>query len=344
MHPSEVYWSACYNAILWQIRYNLQNTAMTHRLPILLTLLLAATGVLTAVNSLHSQGGSNATRGATPPPPAATEGANVPQAKVLLEAAIRALDSRGSISARIRQQAKLFGHQLIGSGRYLESHRTLVPLIRLELTIEIAEHVTTSLVQVCDGRNLWTYRKLLSRESVSQIDAVRASDALKRLAVTIEPNSSTVVPGLGGLSRLLRGLDATFQFISAEKGRIDDLPVWKIEGGWKPAQLIKLLPNQKDAIEHGRPIDLSPLPEHLPDRVILLLGQEDLFPYRMDYCRFIVKKKDPVVVENRALMTVEFYEVNFNMPIDVRQFIYNPGVVEKIDQTEAFLESLGAGK
>ena len=44
MEPSEQYWSAYYNANLWQIRHNLQNTGMRYKLPILLTPLVLGLG------------------------------------------------------------------------------------------------------------------------------------------------------------------------------------------------------------------------------------------------------------------------------------------------------------
>jgi hypothetical protein len=271
----------------------------------------------------------------------------LPPATALLEAAVRSLEGHRSISAHIRQRAELFGHQLLGSGRYLEVRQAAVPLIRLELKIQVAESVT-SLVEVCDGRFLWTYRKVLDSESLSYIDAVRATEALQRAGAGAPAGSGRpggLVPGLGGLSRLLRGLGAAFQFTSAQQGRAGELAVWKIEGGWRPEHLLRLLPKQRERIEHQQPVDLSGLPEHLPDRVVVLLGQEDLFPYRIDYCRDAPPKKGrsstPVA---RTLMTLEFFEAAFNVPIPLEQFVYNPGTGEKSDRTEEFLQSLAASR
>jgi hypothetical protein len=258
------------------------------------------------------------------------------------------LEGQRSISARIRQRAELFGHQLLGAGRYLEVRQTAVPLIRLELKIQVAENVT-SLLEVCDGRYLWTYCKVLDSESLSYIDAIRATEALQRSGAGVPAGAARqggkLVPGLGGLSRLLRGLGAAFQFTSAQQGHVGELAVWKIEGGWRPEHLLKLLPKQKDRIEHQQPVDLTRLPEHLPDRVLLLLGQEDLFPYRIDYCRDAPpKKRGGETPSARTLLTVEFFEVAFNQPIPLEQFVYNPGTGEKSDRTEEFLQSLAAGR
>ena len=145
--------------------------------------------------------------------------------------------------------------------------------------------------------------------------------------------------------RLLRGLQAAFQFTSAQPGHVGELAVWKIEGGWRPEHLVKLLPKEKTRIEQGRPVDLGLLPEHLPDRVVLLVGQEDGFPYRIDYCRDAAAKKRRFAAKaGHTLMTIEFFEVALDGPIDARQFFYNPGTAEKSDETENFLRSLRTGR
>ena len=235
--PSDLYWSACYNSNLSQIRHNRQNGDMTQRLPILFTLLLLTTGLILAVVAYRSQGGSATvpisitgsassgngpgesvqTRGtvaasaATTATPIAAEPAHAPIAppvhvpagaesvdpQVLLDAAIRALEDHRTITASIRQRANLFDLQMVGSGRYLEARQSPMPLIRLELKIDISEKVT-SLVEVCDGRYLWTFRKLLNSELLSRIDAVRATTALEQLTADAGRQGATMVPGLGG--------------------------------------------------------------------------------------------------------------------------------------------------
>ena len=155
-------------------------------------------------------------------------------------------------------------------------------------------------------------------------------------------NPAAVLPGLGGLSKLLRGLDANFRFTSVEHGRFRQVPVWKIEGGWQTARLIEMLPKQKDAIEHGKPPDLKRLPQYVPDRVVLLLGQENLFPYRIEYCRAAEKKDGSAEADDtQAIVTMDLYEVSFDAPIDPQRFFYNPGNMRSTDQTKSFIQSLG---
>ena len=79
------------------------------------------------------------------------------------------------------------------------------------------------------------------------------------------------------------------------------------------------------------------LPAHLPDSVTLYLGQEDCFPFRIDYLRS-VSRSSP-----RCLMGLEFFELNFNGPIDSGLFLFTPGNLEPTDRTDEFIRSLGVG-
>lgn len=228
----------------------------------------------------------------------------------------------------------MFGNQITGEGRYYEQRQGPIPQIHLELNAEVGT-VHTSLMQVCNGATFWTYRELPSGKSLSKIDAVRAITALENAAAKVPRESVASAPGLGGLGRLMRGLNAQFEFTSVAPDQLGGLPVWKVTGGWKPALLARLLPNQKAAIEKGRPPDFSRLPGHLPDSVTLYLGQEDCFPYRIDYLRGVPRSSP------RCLMSLELFELNFNGPIDSGQFLFTPGNLDISDRTEEFLRSVG---
>ncbi len=259
-----------------------------------------------------------------------------PKPQTLIDSAVRAAETRQFISARIKQQGEMFGHQITGEGLYYELRRGPIQRIHLELTAEVGT-VSTSLVQVCNGATLWTYRKLPSGESLSKLDAVRAITALEHAAGKLPREALASSPGLGGLGRLMRGLNAQFEFRSAAADQLAGLPVWKLSGGWKPVQLARLLPGQKDAIEKGRFVDLTRLPGHLPDSVTLFLGQGDCFPFRIDYLRSVPKSSP------RCLLGLEFYDLNFNGPIDSGLFLFSPANLDINDRTEEFVRSLGEG-
>ena len=259
-----------------------------------------------------------------------------PKPQVLLDSAVRAVETPRFISARIKQQGEMFGQQITGEGRYFELRQGPIPRIHLELTVEIGS-VSTSLVQICNGATFWTYRKLPNGETLSKIDAMRAITALEGARGKLPREAIASSPGLGGLGRLMRALNSRFEFTSVVADQLGGLPVWKLGGGWKPAQLARLLPNQAEAMRKGRPPDLTALPAQLPDSVTLFLGQEDCFPFRIDYLRSVPKSSP------RRLMGLEFFELNFNGPIDSGQFLFTPGTLEIMDRTEEFVRSLDAG-
>lgn len=266
------------------------------------------------------------------------------QAQAILLSAVRTLEGRNGVSAKIRHRIDLFDKQLVGSGVYFQQRAGSDHLIRLELRIHVGNQ-QSSLLQVLappnpDGHYLWTYRKLPDEEKLSRIDLVRAARALKKAETMPGRGTEGMLAGFGGLPKLLRGLQAAFDFDAAQPARLDRLPVWTLQGHWKPDRLAKILPDQKAAIEAGQPADLSKLPDHLPDHVVLMLGQEDLFPYRIEYRRGIARKEGREK-DSRALVTMELFDVKLDVPIDRTRFIYNPGNTSFVDETDSFLSSLG---
>jgi hypothetical protein len=261
----------------------------------------------------------------------------------ILTAAVQMLESRNSVSARIREQVDLFDKELVGSGVYDQQRAGGEQLIRLELTVRGGNQVS-SLLQVLsppnsEGHYLWTHRKLPNEEKLSRIDLVRAAPALQKAENLPGRGPEGPLAGVGGLPRLLRGLRAAFDFTSAEEGSFGRLPAWRLQGQWKARRLAKILPDQKAAIEAGRPPDLSKLPERLPDHVVLVLGKEDLFPYRIEYRRRGAQHAGQGD-QSRALVTMELFDVKFDLPLDRTRFIYNPGTIKYSDDTERFISSL----
>ena len=256
----------------------------------------------------------------------------------LLEAAQRALQSRGAIAAQVRHEVHLFDKDLAGFGSYLEHRQGLAHRVRMELRIQLGDQTSTFL-QVCDGDFVWTYRRLRDDARLSRIDVGRVKRALQKAQRTSNHRQmagTDLLPSLGGLPRLLQGLQDSFDFTRAEPAQLgkQKRPVWKLHGRWKTEQLVKLLPGQEASLRQGRPADLSKLPLHPPDRVILSLGQEDGFPYRVDYRRTGTDG-------SRALVTMELFDVHYPRDVDLRHFVYNPGDLEYSDRTDGYLESLG---
>lgn len=272
----------------------------------------------------------------------AAETTPAPRAEMLLRQALRTIEGCQSISARIVQEANLFDQHLVGSGIYLEQRSGGGYLMRMELKIQLGDQ-SSSLVQVCDGRFLWTKRNVMGSEELSRIDIAKVAEGLRRAQETGRLGETGILPGLGGLPRVIRGLLATFNFTTVESVSRGGQPVWKLAGQWKAETLAQVLPEQKAAIEEGKPVDLSKLPRQLPDQVVVfLLAREAPFLFRIEYRRATPKTAfGSDTAESKAMVTMELRDVDINVPIDHNRFTYSPGDIEFEDRTDAFLQSLG---
>jgi hypothetical protein len=292
--------------------------------------------------------------GSTQPSPAAggTAVANQNQGNALLAQSMASLAQYNSLAAKIRQRVELFDQQLVGTGSYcqgpVESH-----LLRWELKIRVGDQVT-SLLQVCDGRSLWIHRQSSDKAMLEHVDMTRLRDAKRNAKVEGARQDGTATPdtvtpgtlaapslGSGGLSRLLMHLDRSFRFTSVQPVQLGRTPMRALRGEWEPGYLTRWLPKQRAAIEAGTPADTSKLMDHLPDHVVVFLGRDDLFPYRIEY-----RRKSPTLVgralgktdEFRTLLVMEFFDVQFNPPLEKSLFVFEPGDATKIDKTEEYLK------
>ena len=58
---------------------------------------------------------------------------------------------------------------------------------------------------------------------------------------------------------------------------------------------MQMVPDQKKLVDQNRPLDPSLFGPQQPDRISLYLGQDDLFPYRMECSRSSSSKNlDPL--------------------------------------------------
>lgn len=274
----------------------------------------------------------------TPQPASATPHSSYPVS--LLERAILALESHRSLSAKVRHRIDLFGRSLVGSGSYFQQQSGGGLLLRVELKIQVGSEVT-SLLQVCDGQYLWTYQRGVQNQGrLSRVALVRVAQALDEAGEMPRPGRVGKWLGLGGLPRLLRGLLAAFHFVAVEEAQLDRRPVWRLRGHWKPEQVARFLDVPGKA-RPGGPIDANKLPPHLPDQVFVYLDRENLLPLQVEYLRSGATASDrDASPPDRVLVAMELFEPAFNVPIDPRQFIYNPGTQEFTDQTEAYLQGM----
>ncbi len=275
-----------------------------------------------------------------PQPPGAPQSVASLQAQRILERAILNMEGRRSVSAQVRQSIDLFGKQPLGVGVYLEQRSESGLLFRLEMRIQAGTE-PSSLTVVCDGPHLWSYRAFgkegAEEQTLERVDVLRVARALEDAGRMPRPGTIGDWPGLGGLDRLLRGIRGAFKFDTVEQIQLrQQMPVWRLCGEWRGTD------GAEDAgAAPAKPLDLKSLPPQVPPRVAIYLGQEDLFPYRIEY---LGDGGSGPARSTKPLVTIDFYEVSLNVAIPPTRFIYKPGGLEYTDETKAFLRRMGVGK
>ncbi len=283
------------------------------------------------------------------------------QAGNLVQRAIEGLHARQSLSVNLRHRIDLFDNQFIGSGLYQQQGQGTERRFRLELKIQAGDRIT-SLQQVGDGRYAWNFQESANGPLVSRIDLRRVRNAQLKDANTsstlqqMHPDSrhstdagrgatgNSANPmselSIGGLPRLLEALRQNFRFTRIEAGHLGETPVWALEGEWQPERLAELLPEQRESIVAGGPADFSKAP-HLPQRVVLFLDQAEAFPQRIEYRRQTSAGQGSASEKFTPMVILEFNQVEFDVSIDPRQFVYQPGKQDVLDTTDAYLKSQG---
>ncbi len=286
---------------------------MTYKPPILATIWL---GIVAAIATADPVG-SNAAPAALSP------------ADLLVRQAADRLDQYSSISAKVRYSAEVFERRIVGAGTYLQGP-SASHLLRFELKLQVGDQVT-SLQQIADGGSLWTLRQVDDAPTLSRVDIAKVLEAVPAGALGQGgAGQGGHVLGLGGLPRLVRGLSGSFRFNSVQQAQLAGVTVYVTRGSWERAALARLLPDQQAAIQAGQAVDLGKLPRQVPDEVILFLGRDDLFPYRIEYRRKGAK----------PLLIMELFELKLNTPLDRRWFDYQPGDTPVVDQTPQAIQEL----
>ncbi|MCU0959603.1 MAG: hypothetical protein MUF48_05815 [Pirellulaceae bacterium] len=276
----------------------------------------------------------------------AGDAATGPSGQNLVAQAAQRLLLLPGIEARTRQRVNLFGQSLVGSGTYLQLTRGPRMMLRLDLKLQVGMR-SVSWQQISDGDTFWVSRTEDQRTSLTRVNVRRLRDVASRIGPADLPPPPTLWMALGGLPKLLSALESHFTFDPPQASMIGDLPVWRVDGHWKPATLASLLPDQGAAILAGEPLDLAELPPHLPHGVTLILGRDQvipLFPYGISYFRHVaVDPSTPGATRRQAMVTWELFEVRLRQDLEPSMFDYRPHdnqeVEERTDQYIARLEA-----
>lgn len=257
-------------------------------------------------------------------------------AERIVAAALTGLGRADSLSARVRQLARVGDVVLKGGGRYLQSGTGDEQRFRFEskLTADTEEF---DVLEVNDGLYYWSYRKLgLQPPRLTRIDTRRVRERLGTLGI---PEQATAAPYLGGVQRSLALVREWFRFDAVSSGMIDDVPIWIIEGQWDRERLAALLPDKADAIKGPAGITAGDLPEGMPWSVRLSIGKRELFPFRIEW--LAVTGRRPVAATTPEVVAVlELYEVRVGEPVDATAFVYKPATEGLMDVSENYVNAL----
>ncbi len=264
-------------------------------------------------------------------------------AEAVLTQAVLATARHASIQAKVRVDVEVFDQQLLGRGVYLQQGYDRQRMIRLELEMQ-AYKQASSLLQVSDGRFLWTERQVAKQREVDRLDLRRLRQAWQEQAVW---PASDPLAGLkiGGIGQLLAGLNENFRFGNLVASEIDGVPVLRTIGRWRRDKLLAFRAasgSEEEERNPDRPWEY--LPEQLPHEVHLTLGRDDLFPYDIDFRQQRLRTGAGQGGEPRrfaeTMVRLRLYEVVFGAPLDPRQFVYTPGKSLMVDKTDDYLKRL----
>ncbi|HZZ27692.1 MAG TPA: hypothetical protein VFE46_06755 [Pirellulales bacterium] len=268
---------------------------------------------------------------------------------LFMQRVIGAGEQLSSVETRIRYRAYLFGQQTIGTGLYLQQDSGEARKFRLELKTPIGQQLMT-MQQVCDGKYLWQLQDIPNKTKNSTPDQTTISRVdlrkVRQMLADADPSLHVDLAkqfALGGLPKLLNNLQSSFRFSRVEAGRLDILPVWIATGTWRPEALATISKDLAMQAALDQPLNAKLLPPQLPEQVCLFVGQDDFFPYRIEYRRRTGTQSragGTVRDDTFSMITVEFYEVRLNGPINAREFDYQPGTAGVVDTTDNFIKGL----
>jgi hypothetical protein len=270
-----------------------------------------------------------------------------PPAQQILERAIIRLEAYRAIAARTRQAVDLYGERLVGAGEYLEQRGDQGRMFRLELKIQLDSDPST-LLQVSDGRYLWRSESYRGKGTAERIDLAKVAQAMEGQGGIPDTGKIGTWPGLGGLPKLLRSLHQRFEFAVADQATLPDrerTPVIRLRGDLVPLRPAANASAGSSAATASKPPGPDKTPAHLPHYVVLYLGKEDLFPFRIEYRRHDPKPSARLGAPvDQTIASMDLFEVTLNVPASPTRFFYNPGNLDYSDQTDRFLAQLGLKK
>jgi outer membrane lipoprotein-sorting protein len=305
---------------LWQIRHNPNRPQTLLKLTIVAAVCsVVAVSLLLPVSFVAGKADEGAEKKAV------TEITPSPAAE-FLQRVRHELPKHQSIKADLAQSVSLGDQQFKITGQYLSAGLKM----RLKYTVVREQGTDGEMLEVCDGKELWTVMELPGSKSLPATKRITRRNIQQiRVAVAAQnrnPAGSVVNLdlGLGGLTALLASLQNSMDFDAMKEDETDGHSRTILQGRWKK-ELLKDFPKDKD----------DALPAYLPDLVRLYVDTQTLFPVKLLYLKKIPTKKT-----FKPLVSLEFHDVEFDVPVEEKEFTFAPEGTDVEDVTKQYLDRL----
>ncbi len=230
-----------------------------------------------------------------------------------------------SVKADIEHSVSIGNQQFRATGRYLHQGSKL----RVEYLVKPDQGADGSLVEVCDGKELWTLMILGGTKRVTHRDVqqIQAAAALKNLP---EADVSAEM-GMGGLPALFASLERTMTFEAMKQVEDEGRPRTIVQGQWK-----------RNIVSRWKRKPDDPLPAFVPDLVRIVVDSGTLFPERIIYLK---RQTERDKKGYRTLVSFRFQNVELDAAIDDQEFTFVPPEdVDPEDVTRQFLDRITKGQ
>lgn len=251
------------------------------------------------------------------------------EASELLDRVRQELQKHQSVKADLMQNVSIAEQQFKISGQYLSlGNADSGTKLKLSYTVIPDQGAQGEMLEVCDGKELWTMLTLPGSQRVTHRNILQIQKAAAAAQQKNVPDAALNVElGLGGLTALLASLERTMEFDAMKQEDGDGHRRIVIQGHWKK-ELAQRFTKDKDNI----------LPPFVPDLVRLSVNAETLFPERLIYL-----KKQPEKKALKPLLSLEFQNVELNGSVDEDEFVFKiPKDVIPEDITKIYLDRLAA--
>lgn len=300
--------------------------------------LLVAVGIVAAVvapgrgepdaASVYSRGGATAGERAGEAPAA--------RAERIIASGLAVFGRVDSLSLRLRQKVRIGDRVLVGGGRYLQAGQGEELKFRFESTLD-CDSESFELLELADGLFCWRYQRNGSdAPMIHRIDVRRVQERITELGSTRITETAAF---LGGIQRTLWLLREWFEFQAAQPAELEGVPVWWIEGRWRPGSLAFVVPELQDRAADPASIPPGDLPDGVPASIRIAVAQSDLVPRRIEWLG--IPGPRPVTggrVEPIAVL--DLFDIICDGPVDPAAFFYQPATAGLVDTTDAHLKLL----